>query len=174
VKADRTPATRMRSCGTAANGDGVLHRKRASATCDEMITKSSLTLTPWAEAAEPTGLRTLREGCEPGPAALKTPATNQNGSIPISQAKERGSAAVSSSDDGEPLVCIVTGSPDSPAGSETTGQLGRRPSAPLGMVDCLAATRSWQQRGRPRSGARERSVIAPGIRSQGASGEARA
>lgn len=38
-------------------------------TCDEMITKSSLTLTPWAEAPEPTGLLTLREGCEPGGAA---------------------------------------------------------------------------------------------------------
>jgi hypothetical protein len=42
-------------------------------------------------------------------------------------------------------------------------QLGRRPSAPLDMVDCLAATRSWWQRGGPRSGARERSVIALGF-----------
>ena len=46
------------------------------------------------------------------------------------------------------------------------------------VTDCshvrqLAAMRSWQQRGRPRSGARERSVTALGIRSQGASGEAR-
>jgi hypothetical protein len=52
-------------------------------------------------------------------------------------------------------------------------QLGRRPSARLDMVDSLAATRSWLQRGRPRSGARERSVIALRIRSQGASGEVR-
>src|SRR6266566_8278113 len=43
----------------------------------------------------------------------------------------------------------------------------------LDMVDCLAATRSWWQRGRPRSGARERSVIAVGYRSQGASGAVR-
>ncbi|MEP7022766.1 MAG: hypothetical protein ABJB47_02935, partial [Actinomycetota bacterium] len=32
--------------------------------------------------------------------------------------------------------------------------------APWDMVDDLAATRSWWQRGRPRSGVRERSVIA--------------
>ena len=42
----------------------------------------------------------------------------------------------------------------------------------LEMADCLATTRRWQ-RGRPRSGARERSVIALGIRRQGARGEAR-
>ena len=63
--------------------------------------------------------------------------------------------------------------PPCASGGSHVSQLGRRPSAPLDMVDCLAATRSWQQRGRPRSGARERWVIAPGIRSQGASGEAR-
>jgi len=58
-------------------------------------------------------------------------------------------------------------------GGSQVRQLGRRPPAPLDMAGCLAATRSWQQRGRPRSGARERSVIALGIRRQGASGEAR-
>ena len=53
-------------------------------------------------------------------------------------------------------------------GGSHVRQLGRRPSAPLDMVDCLAATRSWLQQGRPRSCDRERSVISLGIRSQGA------
>jgi hypothetical protein len=71
--------------------------------------------------------------------------------------------------------CVVSphGTPNAAPGlprhvtPRPTERPGRRP------VDCLAATRSRLQRGRRRSGARERSVIALGIRSQGASGEAR-